>query len=208
MNTLFLASSFNAVGADIVSRLPAHARIAFITTAAEPKPEPRPWLDADRAVFVERGFAVTDYTFTGKDADTLRRDLAAYDVLFVEGGNTYYLLQEIQKSGAMDVIRERIHQGAIYIGSSAGAIVACPTIGWTGTLDDRDAAPELVNTNGMGLVPFLILPHWAHEKRDARHLAHNLPLLQQEPYPSILLQDSQYIEVVDDMFRIHIVASA
>jgi dipeptidase E len=198
MRTLYLASSFNKVGIDIVSRLSAHARIAFITTAAEAEPEPRPWLDADRAVFVECGFAVTDYTFTGKDADTLRRELAVYDVLFVEGGNSYHLLRQMQLSGAFPVVRELLDTGKIYIGSSAGSIVTCPTIGWTGSLDDRSEVPELSDVSGIGLVPFLILPHWGHEKRNSRHLEHNLPLLQQEPYPTVLLGDEQYLRICAD----------
>ena len=203
MRNLFLASSLKDVVEDVAKHIPAgKRRLVLITTAGEAKPEPHTWIDLAKKKLTENGFEVTDYTFTNHTAEDLSRDLASFDCICVEGGNTYYLLQQMQKSGAKDVIRDLVENGRIYIGSSAGSIVTCPTIGWTGKPDDRDAATELQNTEGLGLVPFLVLPHWGDERRNERHAAHNVPLLQKEKRPTILLDDSHYIHVEGDSFRI------
>lgn len=209
MSTLFLTSSIGSVIADITKHIPAEKRkMVFVTTASEAEQKERGWLVNDRKSLVGGGFDVTDYTFTGKDAATIRKDLGTYDLICVEGGNTYFLMQEIQRSGCAEVLKELTESGIIYIGSSAGSIVACPTIGWTGRLDDPDKAPNLVGRDGLGLVDFLVFPHWGRVDVAARHAQHNVPLLQKEPYPVILLSDSQYVLVEGDRCRIRDVADA
>lgn len=46
------------------------------------------------------------------------------DVLFVAGGNTCYLLQELQAKDLKDIILQRMEEGMLYVGESAGAVVA------------------------------------------------------------------------------------
>jgi len=204
MKKMFLASSLSNVAADISQRIPTSRRkTAFITTASEVALGDGEWLRNDRDVLRAAGFDTVDYSFTGKTQEEVRSDLCSFDILCVEGGNTYFLAQEIQRSGAAMVIRELIEAGKVYIGSSAGSIVTCPTIGWTGRLDDPDRAPDLVGREGLGLVPFLVFPHWGSPKKIERHLQHNVPLLQKESFPIILLADTHYVEVSDDSFHVH-----
>ena len=46
----------------------------------------------------------------------------------IAGGNTFALLNRIYENGLIDPIRERVAAGVPFIGWSAGANVACPTI--------------------------------------------------------------------------------
>lgn len=203
MRTLFLTSSFNKVADDVLSHIPKAAkRITFVTTASETYTGETPWLDADRAVLRDRGYEVINFSFTGKKAPDVQAVLSDTDLLFVAGGNTYYLMQEIQRSGSADVLRTFLDDGGIYIGSSAGSIIMCPTFGWTGWLDDSSRAPDLTGLHGLGVVSFLIMPHWGSEKYTERHRSHNVPLLQKEPYPIVLLADTQYVHVVGDTIEI------
>jgi len=48
--------------------------------------------------------------------------------MYMCGGNTTYLLQQMQETGAFDLIVERVHGGKPYIGTSAGSIIAGPKI--------------------------------------------------------------------------------
>src|SRR5262245_20840735 len=48
--------------------------------------------------------------------------------LFVGGGNTFRLLWELYRLDLLDVIRQRVGEDMPYLGVSAGANVACPTI--------------------------------------------------------------------------------
>lgn len=91
--------------------------------------------------------------------ETMRRAFERNDFVFVVGGNTFYLLQELRKSGADELLREAVRAGKLYIGESAGAIVAAPDIAYSRAMDRPDRAPDLHDTVGLGLVDFYPVPH-------------------------------------------------
>lgn len=91
--------------------------------------------------------------------EAMRRAFERNDLVFVVGGNTFYLLQELRKSGADELLREAVHAGKLYIGESAGAIVAAPDIAYSRAMDRPDRAPDLHDTVGLGLVDFYPVPH-------------------------------------------------
>jgi dipeptidase E len=50
------------------------------------------------------------------------------DAVFIGGGNTFLLLNTIYEKGLLDVLRSRVFSGMPYLGSSAGSVVAGPTL--------------------------------------------------------------------------------
>lgn len=94
------------------------------------------------------------------------------DVIVVGGGNTFQLLKKVQEMGMIDPIKKRVLKGTPYIGWSAGANMACPTIRTTN--DMPVVQPE--SFEALNLVPFQINPHYldvnpdghAGETREAR----------------------------------------
>lgn len=56
------------------------------------------------------------------------RAVAEAPGIFVGGGNTFRLLNDLYRFGLLDVLRERVRGGVPYLGVSAGTNVACPTI--------------------------------------------------------------------------------
>ncbi|MBU2103379.1 MAG: peptidase E, partial [Candidatus Omnitrophica bacterium] len=85
------------------------------------------------------------------------------DIIFVSGGNVYYLLEKTIQSGFDKVVKQLINKGTIYVGSSAGSVLVCPTVEFVEDLDDRSLA-KLDSYEGLGLVDFLLLPHYGEEK--------------------------------------------
>ena len=81
------------------------------------------------------------------------------DFIYVSGGNTFYLLQELKRNGLLSLIKQKVQDGMLYIGESAGAIIACPDISYNQIMDDKTVATELTNYSGMGLVDYYVLPH-------------------------------------------------
>ncbi len=170
---LFLASLASAT-LDLVYPLlpdkPSSLKLAFIPTAADPYPaDSRPWMDGDRAKLVEMGFAVTDYDLKNKNVDILSSELSPFHVIFVAGGNTYYLLNEVKKSGFDIVIKELIDKGTVYIGSSAGSIIMGSDIEYAKSLEMP--VPALTNFSGLNLIKKLLIPHYGREKYALRHRA-------------------------------------
>jgi dipeptidase E len=74
----------------------------------------------------------------------------------VGGGNTFHLVKMMHETGIMAEIRETVLKGTPYMGWSAGANVACPTMRTTNDMP----ISEPPSFNCMGLVPFQINPHY------------------------------------------------
>lgn len=53
------------------------------------------------------------------------------EVVMIGGGNTFHLLKLLQDKKLLSAIRESINNGALYVGWSAGSVVACPDISTT-----------------------------------------------------------------------------
>ena len=78
------------------------------------------------------------------------------EVLVVGGGNTWQLVRMMNDNGLFPLIRERVLAGVPFIGWSAGANVACPTLRTTNDM-------PIIDPKGfecLNLVPFQINPHY------------------------------------------------
>jgi dipeptidase E len=78
------------------------------------------------------------------------------EAFVVGGGNTWNLLRHIHDLNLVAPVRNRILGGTKYIGWSAGANVACPTIMTTNDMPVVDPS----GFNAFNLVPFQINPHY------------------------------------------------
>jgi dipeptidase E len=128
----------------------------------------------------------------------LERVVADKNVIHVEGGNTFYLLRAVRATGFDGVIKRAIERGVAYVGTSAGAYIACPTIvvaTWNPEMDRCGLVTpdELV---GLNLVPFVIKAHYTEEKRE--QVTTNRGSL---AYPLRILRDGQGIFVTDTEVR-------
>ena len=132
--------------------------IAFVPTAANVE-EYRGYVDEGMAALREMGYGLRVLDVAAVPSDEAVRAIEGCDCLCVSGGNTFFLLQELRRSGLVELIAQRVRQGMPYIGESAGAIIACPDIEYNQVMDDRAAAPGLDDCTGMGLVDWYVLPH-------------------------------------------------
>ena len=204
MKQLFLTSSNNYVVSDLIKHVPNFKKgmkLVFIPTAAEVEKGDRSWLDEDRQALVDVGFDVQDFSVSNKNLDEVKKAIDPAEVIMVSGGNTYFLLQEIQRSNCKAYLRERVENGLIYMGSSAGSIVAGPSIDAVGDLDDRNMAPDLQDDICLELTDVIVFPHWG-----SSHFQKRYEKCMQNAYKKgqklVLLTDDQYLWVKDDWYQI------
>ncbi|KFN93286.1 alpha-aspartyl dipeptidase [Tetragenococcus muriaticus PMC-11-5] len=81
-------------------------------------------------------------------------------LLFISGGNTFYLLQELKRKNLLSLIFKQINQGLPFIGESAGAIILAPNIEYNKIMDNTELAPELIDYCSLGITNFYTLPHY------------------------------------------------
>ena len=84
------------------------------------------------------------------------------DIIMVGGGNTFHLVYHLQRNGLIPLIHQAVLDGKPYIGWSAGANVACPTLSTTN--DMPIIQPKSFDT--FNLVPFQINPHYLDANPD------------------------------------------
>lgn len=84
--------------------------------------------------------------------------ITAADIVMVGGGNTFNLLKHCRERGLLAPIRQAVKRGALYVGWSAGANLACPTIRTTNDMPIVDPG----GLEALNLVPLQINPHFTN----------------------------------------------
>ena len=105
------------------------------------------------------GMTVDVLEVSSASYESIVNSLTKNDVIFVGGGNTFFLLQELRRSGADQILIREVEKGKLYIGESAGSIITCPDIGYCADMDSPEKAPDLTDYAGLNLVDFYIVPH-------------------------------------------------
>lgn len=76
--------------------------------------------------------------------------------VFVGGGNSFRLVDQLQRTGLINLIDEAVRDGLPYMGASAGSNVAAPTIMTTNDMPIIQPA----SFNAFGFTSFQINPHY------------------------------------------------
>lgn len=140
-----------------------NSKVGFIPTASELEDD-RWYMEESRNNLKNMKFDVIDIEISKESKEKILDKFNNIDAIFVAGGNCFYLLEQLKLK---DVLQELINfaNNKIYIGSSAGACIACPSINYAEKLDNKLEAPLLKNCNAMNLINGYILPHYQSEEK-------------------------------------------
>lgn len=197
---ILLTSSVATVADNLYKKYLAdkgYTTVLFIDTAAEPEvgkvAGDDDWLQADLKSLRSQGYTVDRYTVTGKTRDEIESAIDTYDIIYMCGGNTLYLLSQLHHTNSFDLIKQKVHDGKPYIGTSAGSIIAGPKVPQyledaEGITVDDDTGFQFTNT--------IIVPHWGSVHFKEMYLEHRLKFAYDasEP-PFLLLSDFHYIAI-------------
>ncbi len=123
--------------------------------------------------------------------------------IVVGGGNTFQLLDRLQREGLITPMGARVRAGAAYVGWSAGANLACPTIRTTNDMP----IVEPSSFEALSLVSFQINPHYT-EERIPNHGGESrverlLEFVTANPdMPVVALREGSMLEVLDGTVRL------
>ena len=203
MKQFFLTSCADQVLADLIKYLPFPPQgtsVAFIDTAAEVESGDHWWVTADRNALTQFGFVVDQFSLTGLAIEQIEIKIKDKKIIFVAGGNTFFLLDQMIKTGFDQILKRKLSEGIIYIGSSAGSMVIGQGIDVASTIDERSKAPGL-KSNGLGIIDLAILPHWGGPDFKEEYYQ-GFESMYNENYKLIPLNNQQYLIIDGQNYQI------
>lgn len=138
-----------------------NAKLLYITTAVDGEPDDnRDWVDKEYKTILDLGFResnITEY----KIGNEINMD--DFDIIYMMGGNTIYLLDMIRKYNFGEVIKDFIDKGKIYIGSSAGSQIIGSTINLCSVYETNNV--NMTDFTAIGILDKEVVPH-ANKKEE------------------------------------------
>ncbi len=121
-------------------------------------------------VYHYRRLGVTKFVHFPVDIPTdpiLAEEALHSDIVYLDGGNTYYFLNHLRRGGWLGKLRRYVKNGGILAGSSAGAIIMTANIQTAAvprfTADENTVG--IINLSGLNLTSFLFVPHYVKSVR-------------------------------------------
>ena len=190
---LLSSGSFLASHPDVFEKPFRNMRMVYIPTASKGTGSTE-YIERRRKLFKAENYNYTELDLDGKSEQDIREALTGAEVVYVEGGNTFYLLRAVRESGFDKVLPEFLDAGLIYVGSSAGSYIACPTIEMaTWKHPGKYDCYGMTDFRAMGLVSILISVHYKDEYRELLK-----EKFQDAKFPVRILTDEQALLVKGD----------
>jgi len=178
----------------IINKPVSQIKIIFIPTASRSKEELE-YVDKSKKELLNLGITENNIKTLNLENSVSFQDIKNFDVLYVCGGNTFYLLKKVRETGFDKVIIKFVKTGKLYFGISAGSILACPNIDIASPFDKNDS--NLTDLTGLNLTDVIISPHYCEEEKP---IIDNFKRKLQ--YKIIPLTDKQALLVIDKEMKI------
>ncbi len=170
MKNIIIASTSTVHGSGYLEYILSELEIFFKNTNEilfVPYARPGGISHDDYTKIAKDGFSKINKTVRGihefsNPAEAVKRAKA----IFVGGGNTFVLTQQLYKNELIAPLKEAVTNGAPYLGTSAGSNICGLTIKTTN--DMPIVYPPSFNT--LGLVPFNINPHYLDPDTSSKHM--------------------------------------
>ena len=157
VNDEFKNGFYNIVNKDKLRDM----KVLYITTASDGEPDDdKSWMDTEFNTILDLGILQDNITEYKIGMDNINLD--NFDIIYMMGGNTFYLLDVIRKTNFDEKIRNFINSGKIYIGSSAGSEILGNSISVALGFDENNV--NMIDFTGLKIVNGLIVPHCNRKK--------------------------------------------
>ncbi|MBU0459023.1 Type 1 glutamine amidotransferase-like domain-containing protein [Patescibacteria group bacterium] len=176
-------------------------KFALIENAADlHKEENKGFVHETRSVLTNLGMQLeridlNEYIHKG---ETLVEKLQEFDVVWIGGGDTYYLRYLLKVTGLDQNLQKILQSGIVYGGGSAGAIVVGPNI--KGFVESNSPEYEMID-DGLSLCDFIVMPHW--DDKSFKDKVHSIKkYYDTTDFKTITLNDDQAIIVENSTCQI------
>ncbi|MEG1733353.1 MAG: Type 1 glutamine amidotransferase-like domain-containing protein [Longicatena sp.] len=162
MERILLTSYFKKV-ANLVPRFletnPVGNKVCFITTASIPEKVDF-FVSSGKKALEKLGMEIIELEVLSASTKEINDKIITSDIIYVSGGNTFFLLDAFRKTGVDKLIIEQIHNGKPYIGESAGSMILSENIEYASLMDSPKVANGLNGDyQALAITEFSIVPH-------------------------------------------------
>ncbi len=145
---------------DLVGKKPKDTSLVFIPTASNVEKGDKDWLINDLINLKKQNFKSIDIAdISAVDKKIWLPKMEEANVLFFEGGNSYHLMEWMNKSGLTDILPELL-KTRVYVGLSAGSMVTGKDLALKQSQilygEDLERREDMA---GLNYVDFYFLPH-------------------------------------------------
>jgi len=187
----------------LLDRKPEETSVVFVPTAANVEVGDKGWLIDDLANLKRMNFKSVDIADISAVKENIwRPKFEQADVLFFEGGNEYYLMEWINKSGLKSILPEFL-KTKVYVGVSAGSMVAGKNLDikimQTAYEEDLD---KNQNMACMGLADFNFFPHLNSPYFKKVRAGLMKELAKEIPEKAYILDDNSALKVIDGKIEV------
>lgn len=130
---------------------------ATIITTASPQKQNNKYAIKAKEDLIKLG--IKELEFCDVEHDNLTF-LKSSNIVYILGGNPFYLLHNLKKSGAEKILKRLHNEETVFIGVSAGAMVLGPSIGVANFFTPEMNHLALADFKALGLTTLEVFPHY------------------------------------------------
>ena len=146
----------SAIAEAALSLLPqGPSAMSALMVSQDALPQHAQYIEAAKSQVTDLG--IEDITFIDLSQESLVLPKRSFDLLYICGGNTFRILDRMRTLGVDLFLIDAVQNGAVYLGVSAGSIIAGPDIAissWGSEGDVNDI--DLEDLTGFGLVELVV----------------------------------------------------
>ena len=145
-------------------------KVLYITTASDGEiDDDKSWMEEEYKTILNLGINKNNITEYKIGISNL--DINNFDIIYMMGGNTFYLLDIIRKTNFNKELKDFIKNGKIYIGSSAGSEILGDSIEPAINYDKNNV--NMKDFTGLKIIDGLIIPHCNRKENFIKKLKNN-----------------------------------
>ncbi len=188
---------------ELVGKKPEDTSLVFIPTASNVEQGDKEWLINDLINLKNLNLKQIEIAdISAVDESIWKPKLEEADILFFEGGNTYYLMEWIRKSGLENLL-PKLLETRVYVGVSAGSMVTNKNLALNLSQvvygEDLDRTEEMT---GLQYVDFYVLPHLNNEYFAGLRKENIEKAIQGMTEKIYVLDDNSALKVIDGKIEI------
>lgn len=155
---LFLCSHFSQVG-NLIKEEIENKKVVFIPTASINEGYTG-YVGSARKLFKKMGANLTEIDISKEDFKTIEAVFEETDIIYFTGGNSFFLIDQLRKTGVDKLLKKELKKGKLMIGESAGSVICAPSISYIEMMDEKPEDYSQIDDNGLNLIDFYVLPHY------------------------------------------------